>query len=387
MADWDVIVLGLGGVGSAAIRHLASRGQRVLGIEQYAPAHDHGSSHGKTRIIRQAYFEHPSYVPLLRRAYELWDQLERESGQRLFVRCGLVEMGPADGVVIPGVIQSATNYGLPIERLTPQQVAERWPGIGGDAEWQAVVETNAGFLRVEDSVLAHLQMAQRAGADCRFGVIAKAWKVEGSGVTVSTTDGIHRAAHLVLAGGPWSGQLLGSLGIPLQVLRKHMYWFETDDIRFSVDAPFPCFFHETANGFFYGFPSLDSLGVKVARHSGGQAIEQPDVSPTTVELDVSDCRLVQDYVRRYLPGVSSQVSARAGCYYTTTPDEHFVVDRHPEHSQVTLIAGLSGHGFKFTSALGEVACNLALGEEPVADLSLFRIDRFGPPKPQSANSS
>lgn len=310
MADWDVIVLGLGGVGSAAIGHLASRRLRVLGIEQYTPAHQHGSSHGKTRIIRQAYFEHPAYVPLLRRAYDLWDQLEEESGQRLFVRCGLVEIGPADGVVIPGVIRSATTYGLPIERLTARQVANRWPGIGSDPDWHAVVETNAGFLHVEQSVLAHLRMAQRAGAVCRFEVAATGWQVDGSGVAVSTEEGIHRAAHLVIAGGPWSGQLLHSLGIPLQVLRKQMYWFETADTHFSVREHVPCFFHETSNGYFYGFPSLDSQGVKIARHSGGLAIDRPDASPAAVDLDVEDFGLVQDYVQRYLPGVSSKLVSR-----------------------------------------------------------------------------
>ena len=313
---------------------------------------------------------------MLRRAYALWDQLERDSGQSLFVRCGLVEMGPERGVVIPGVIESATTYGLPIERLSPQEVSKRWPGIAGDPDWQAVIETNAGFLRVEDSVLAHLQLAQREGAVCRFGVQAKAWQLDGRGVVVTTTEGIHRAARLCLAGGPWSGQLLGSLDVKLQVLRKHQYWFETDARGFLLEDHFPCFFHETANGFFYGFPAIDSRGVKVARHSGGQALKRPDASPAPVDLDTEDLTLVQDFAHRYLPGVSSRLASRAGCYYTTTPDEHFVIDRHPQYSQVTLIAGLSGHGFKFTSALGEIACQLVLGEEPGVDLSLFRIDRF-----------
>lgn len=377
MADWDAIVLGLGGVGSAAIRHLAARQLRVLGIEQYSPAHEHGSSHGKTRIIRQAYFEHPSYVPLLCRAYVLWDQLEQDSGQSLFVRCGLVEMGPADGVVIPGVLASAALHDLPVEQLTPGDITKRWPGLVGDTDWQAVIETNAGFLRVEDSVRAHLQMAQRDGADCRFGVAADCWRCDGSGVTVTTNDGVHRAARLVLAGGPWSGQLLASLDVPLQILRKHLYWWETEQPGFSVDEGFPCFFHETATGFFYGFPSIDSLGVKVARHCGGQPLTHPDPSPIEVALDAEDLSLVHECVGRYLPGVSSRLTARAGCYYTTTPDQHFVIDRHPAHPQVTLIAGLSGHGFKFTSALGELACQLSLGERLDVDLSLFRIDRFG----------
>ncbi len=380
MSDWDVIVIGLGGVGSAAVGHLAARGVRVLGIEQYFPAHEHGSSHGKTRIIRQAYFEHPAYVPLLRRAYELWDQLQQELSQSLFVRCGLVEMGPADGVVIPGVLASAAAYDLQIERLTPREVAGRWPGIGGDPDWQAVVEMNAGFLYVEACVLAHLQLAKQAGGDCRFGVTANSWRIDGSGVCVSTSEGDHRAASLVLAGGAWSAQLLRSLEVPLQVLRKHLYWFESEPPGFSVSDQYPCFFHETASDCYYGFPSIDSMGVKVAKHGGGQAIVGPDASPGPAALDEEDLKSVQDYVRRYLPGVSSRRRSRAGCYYTMTPDAHFVIDRHPEQPQVTVIAGLSGHGFKFTSVLGEIASQLAVGETPAMDLSLFRIDRFQPPQ-------
>lgn len=376
MVQWDVIVLGLGGVGSAAVRHLASRGCRVLGLDQYAAGHAYGSSHGQTRIIRQAYFEAPDYVPLLQRAYELWEALEHDTAQELFVRCGLVELGPPHGVVIPGVIRSAEEHGLPIERLAPDGIRQRWPGIEGDADWQAVIESNAGFLRVESCVLAHLQMAQHEGADCRFDITSLRWQADGSGVRVVTSEGTHQASHLIVAGGPWSGQLLGNLGLPLQVLRKHLYWFEVDSPGFSVDEGFPCFFHETDAGLFYGFPAIDSSGVKVARHSGGEKIAGPDPVPMPVGLDAEDFQLVEEYVRRYLPGVSLRLSKRAGCYYTVTPDEHFVVDRHPEFPQVTLVTGLSGHGFKFASVLGELAAKLAVGESPGVDLTLFRADRF-----------
>lgn len=376
MKHWDVIVLGLGGVGSAAIRHLASRGIRVLGIEQYTPAHQHGSSHGKTRIIRQAYFEHPAYVPLLDRAYDLWDQLERETGQSLFVRCGLVELGPPDGVVIPGVLRSARQYDLPIETLATSDVTRRWPGITGDSQWQAIVETNAGFLRVEDCVRAHLEMARRDGAQCRFGVAATQWRAYRNDVEVTTNEGSFRAKKLVVTGGPWSKQILGSLNIPLQVLRKHQYWIRPATNGFTLNDDFPCFFHETGDGFFYGFPAIDELGVKVARHSGGKPIPNPDASPGDVAIDHEDETLIKKYAENYLPGLGQAITSQAGCYYTSTPDEHFVIDHHPLHSNVTIIAGLSGHGFKFTSALGEVAGNLALDDPHTTDLSLFRLKRF-----------
>ena len=375
VADWDVIVLGLGGVGSAAIRHVASRGTRVLGLEQYSPAHSHGSSHGQTRIIRQAYFEHPSYVPLLRRAYQLWEQLERDAHQQLFQRCGLVQMGPDNGEVIPGVLKSASEYDLSIERLTAQEISRRWPGIACDPDCIAVVEKNAGFLRVERCVEAHLRLAEHEGAECRFGVAAEAWKVDGTGVAVATSEGQYRASRLVIAGGAWSVGLLRSLETRLQVLRKHLYWFATGSHRVALEDGFPCFFHETPTGFYYGFPSIDSRGLKVARHSGGEPIAGPDSTPGTVELDEEDFAMVEDYVIRYVPGVRTRLSDRTGCYYTNTPDEHFVVDQHPQYPQVTVVAGLSGHGFKFTSVLGEIACQLALGQSPEQDISLFRLDR------------
>ncbi len=375
MATWDVIVLGLGGVGSATIRHLASRGTRVLGLEQYSPAHSHGSSHGQTRIIRQAYFEHPAYVPLLRRAYQLWEQLEQDSEQPLLQRCGLVEMGPSNGVVIPGVLKSATEYDLPIERLTAREVSGRWPGIACASDWDVVVETNAGFLRVESCVEAHLQLAERDGAECHFGVAAVEWTIDGAGVTVMTTEGPHHASRLIIAGGAWSVGLLRSLEIKLRVLRKHLYWFEPGRLGVALEDGYPCFFHETATGFYYGFPAIDQRGVKVARHSGGQPITGPDSTPRPVELDEEDLRLVEQYVVQCLPGARTRLLGRSGCYYTNTPDEHFIIDHHPQYPQVTIVAGLSGHGFKFTSVLGEIACHLALGESPEQDISLFRMDR------------
>lgn len=372
MADWDVIIIGLGGVGSAAAHHCALSGQKVLGIEQFAPAHDRGSSHGQTRIIRQAYFEHPSYVPLLQRAYDLWDDLESQGNVKLFERTGLVEAGPTDGVVIPGVLASAREHGLSIDELTRKEVAERWPGLDGDADWKFVVENNAGFLRVESCVEANLAVAERLGANLRFQQRVQQWRAAQDAVEVFTESGVERAAQLIIAGGAWSGQLINSLGIPLQILRKHLYWFEADEKTYDVRAGFPCFFHEMPTGYFYGFPSVDGRGVKVARHSGGQELEQPVHSS---DRDASDQSLCEQYVRQCLPEVRDQIVSHATCFYTTTPDEHFVIDRHPQHPNVTLIAGLSGHGFKFTSVLGEIASQLSRGE-PTLDLQRFAISRF-----------
>lgn len=372
MANWDVIVIGLGGVGSSAAYHTALAGRRVLGIEQFTPAHDQGSSHGQTRIIRQAYFEDPSYVPMLKRAYELWDQLESHVDERLFERTGLVELGPADGTVIPGILASAEQHQLPIEELSVSCCRERWPGLDGDEDWTIVIEKNAGFLRVEECVAAHLEMARRTGATLQFETPVVSWRVVGNGVQVETEKGTETADRLILAGGAWSSQLLTQLRVPLQILRKHLYWFDTDDSGFEKSDGFPCFFHDTEDGYFYGFPSIQGGGVKVARHSGGQALDTPQQDSSK---DTKDLALCEKYVQRYLPGVSKRLRTHATCFYTSTPDEHFIMDRHPEHDQVTIVAGLSGHGFKFTSAIGEIASQLACERSPF-DLELFKINRF-----------
>ena len=187
MASWDVIVIGLGGVGSSAAYHLAKAGHRVLGIDQYPPAHDRGSSHGRTRIIRQAYFEHPAYVPLLQRSYQLWDELEQQAGEKLFYRTGLVELGPLNGIVIPGVLRSAAEHNLEIEQLSVAELSRCWPGISGQEDWQVVIERNAGFLGVEECVRSHLQTAHELGAGCLHGVKVERWEVDGSGVNVITS--------------------------------------------------------------------------------------------------------------------------------------------------------------------------------------------------------
>jgi glycine/D-amino acid oxidase-like deaminating enzyme len=198
------------------------------------------------------------------------------------------------------------------------------------------------------------------------------WEIDSAGVTVVTDQGVERAERLVIAAGAWSASLLGELEVHLQVLRKHQYWFEPEQVGYDLDDGFPCFFHETTDGFFYGFPSIDGSGVKVARHSGGEKIDQPTQPHTP---DVTDRELVDRYVAQCLPGVGSQLVAQAGCYYTVTTDEHFIIDQHPNHPQVTIVAGLSGHGFKFTSVLGELASQLATAKKTNIDIDLFVINR------------
>lgn len=372
MANWDAIVIGLGGVGSSAIYHLAKAGLRVLGIDQYPPVHDLGSSHGKTRIIRQAYFEHPAYVPLLRRSYQLWDELGQLVGKQLLHRTGLVEIGPREGVVISGVLRSAREHALQVEEFPMSEIMRMWPQLVGEPEWLGVIERDAGYLEVEACVAAHLQLAAEHGAHCQHARHVRKWEMQAGQVVVHTDQSTERSAKLLICGGPWSSELLEGSDLGLRVLRKHQYWYRPQQKGFAASEGFPCFFFETPAGFYYGFPALDESGVKVSRHDGGSPLDHP-VGPHPA--DDQDRQKVEAFMAAHLPGIGNDLSAQAGCYYTMTRDEHFVVDIHPQFASVSVVAGLSGHGFKFTSVLGEIASQLVLDGRSSWDTRLFRFNR------------
>ncbi len=373
MQTYDVIVLGTGGVGSAALYHLANRGVRVLGLDRFPPGHDRGSSHGQTRIIRQAYFEHPDYVPLLRRAYELWADLEQRRGERLFYDVGLLEIGPPDGVVIKGVLESARLHNLEVDRLTPDDVASRFPGFQVPQGCEAVFERRAGYLLVEQCVLAHLDEAQKLGAELHTGETVLGWSADTHGVTATTATQTYSAARLVVTSGAWASQLLTDLGVRLLVLAKHLHWYDNDDVRYRQVRGCPTFFYELPEGYFYGFPHFDDWGVKIAEHSGGAVVNDPLHADRSV--DAQDRSRVERFLATHLPGVSHRPTHHVVCFYTMSPDEHFIVDRHTQHNQVAFAAGLSGHGFKFTTVLGEVLADLVLTGQTPLPIDFLRCDR------------
>lgn len=372
MQVYDAIVVGTGGVGSAALRELARHGQRVLGIDRFNPPHDRGSSHGETRIIRQAYFEHPDYVPLARRSYELWSKLERDTGQKLFAQVGLLEVGPRDGIVVPGVLRAAQLHDLRVEELSSAEVARRWPQFGVPTELTAVFEPTAGFLNVEACVAAHLAAAQRDGAELAVNTLVQGWSSEGDGIVVKTDRGEFLTQRLVITAGPWATQLLAGLGVPLTVMRKSLFWFGVN-AEHHVPA-LPTFLFELPQGVIYGFPAIDDRGLKVAEHTGGQIVADPLIVNRDVEP--SDETTLREFLSAHLPGVSSTRTDHAVCMYTMSPDEHFIVDRHPADRRIVFAAGLSGHGFKFTSALGEVLADWTMDSEAHVPISFLSLSRF-----------
>jgi monomeric sarcosine oxidase len=371
---YDAIVLGTGGVGSAALFHLARHGLRVLGIDRFTPGHDRGSSHGETRIIRQAYFEHPDYVPLLLRAYELWAELEELTGENLFHQVGLLQVGPRDGAVVSGVLESARQHRLAVEELTAGEAERRFTGFVVPPELTGVFEPQAGYLLVEKCVLAHLQAAKNHGAEHLPETTVTSWRAEGRSVVVTTDRGEFHAGRLVISPGAWAGELLGSLGVPLEVRRKHVYWFSQATAEYAAANGCPTFLYELSHGVFYGFPSLPSHGLKAAEHSGGQVVSDPSTDPRL--FDQRDYERIQSFLAKHLPGVSGEVSRHTVCFYTMTPDEHFLVDRHPHHPNVVFAAGLSGHGFKFTGVLGEVLAALATEGQSQLPVGFLRLSGF-----------
>jgi sarcosine oxidase len=372
----DVLVVGTGGMGAAAACHLARRGVRVLGLDRFPVAHDRGSSHGQTRLIRLAYYEHPDYVPLLRRAYALWHDLEREAGRPLLVESGLVMAGPAAGEVITGALASARTHALPVEQLTATEATARWPALRVPEAWDVVYESTAGYLFVEECVRAHAAAATRAGAELRSGVTVHGWRVAEDGVVVETDAGAFTAARLVLCPGAWAAGLLQLPAVPLTVLRKSLFWYAPARGREAEHAAgrLPSFAFDTAAGFFYGFPALDGRGIKVANHSGGRTVADPlDLDRA---VDPEERRQIERWLGDHLPGVSHSLTDHAACLYTMSPDHHFVLSLHPAHPQVALAAGFSGHGFKFASVVGEILADLATTGRTSHPIGFLSPDRF-----------
>ena len=374
---FDAIVLGLGAMGSAAVYHLASRGKRVLGIEQFTSPHDKGSSHGSSRIIRQAYWEGADYIPLVQRAYELWRGLEKDSGARLLHITGGLFLGSPHGDLVSRSIAAGEKYSIPFEVLDSREVERRFPVFrmhSGDA---AVYEPNAGYLVPEECIRANLELASRAGAELRFEEKVLSWSAEGDHVEVRTANGIHEAGHLVITAGPWANEALRGV-MPLRVTRQVMVWIAPrDGISCFLPERFPVFVAEDVGGGapIYGFPEIDGAGggVKVAIHGSDDVCTADDVDRVVCEKDI---QRIRKKLTARIPELDGEVVRAKTCVYTTTPDEHFVIGTHPQVLSCTIACGFSGHGFKFSSIVGEILADLAMSRKTAYPIELFDPRRF-----------
>lgn len=377
---YDVIVIGLGGMGSAAAYHLAQRGQRVLGLERFTAGHDRGSSHGHSRVIRQAYFEDPAYVPLLLRAYDLWRQLEQETDETLLTITGGLMMGLPDSRVVQGSIRSATEYGLPHELLDAAEIHRRFPPLTPAPEDIALYERAAGFVRPELAVRAHLTRAQALGATLHFEEPVTYWEATNSGVSVTTPHGSYEAERLIIAPGAWASDLFG-LQLPLTVTRQVLYWFAPEGgiVPFLPDR-FPIYIWEMPFGDeFYGFPaqveSSVPVGVKVAffyRDTPANP-DQQDRMVTPIETEE-----MREALRSRIPTLTGHLLHATTCMYTETPDRHFIIDQHPTFPNVVLASPCSGHGYKFCSVVGEILADLATESTTNHPIKLFNLSRLEP---------
>lgn len=364
----EVIVIGAGGVGSMALKALGDRGVRAIGLDRFAPPHDRGSSHGDTRVIRLAYLEHPDYVPLLRRAYDHWAELEAQSKTKLYDERGLLQVGPPEGHVVAGVKEAARIHRLEIDEYTAEQAQKRFPGLRVPVHMSAVFERRAGFLWVEKAIQAALEQARASGTvTVDTGVTVRGWREEGGGITVDTDHGPYTAERIIVCPGAWAPDLLGELGVPFEIRRKTLLWF---------DAPpddNPVWLFDMPGGVFYGFPSLPGSGLKAALHTGGDRV----VDPLGVdrEIHASDRAPVEAFIEAHLVNRGPYTRGKT-CLYTLTPDEHFVVDQHPRSKKAVVVCGLSGHGFKLASALGAIAVELAIDGVTESPIDFLRLSRF-----------
>ena len=374
MSDYDVVVVGVGGMGSAAAYHLARRRARVLGIEQFDIPHDLGSSHGVNRIIRLAYWEHPSYVPLLRRAYELWRELEHTAGERLLFVTGSVDAGAEDSATVRGSRLSCEVHHLPHEVLEAGALHRRFPGYRLPEEMVCLYQPDGGFVLSERSIVAHVTAAQDCGAEIHARERVVGWEPHVGGITVRTDRGAYTARRLVITAGSWVGTLVPALAAAAIPERQVLIW--TQPLRPEVFrlGTFPVFNLEAAEGRFYGFPVYGIPGFKLGKYH--HRVERADPDHVDREIHPEDEEVLREGIRRYFPDADGPTMTLKTCLFTNSPDEHFILDRHPEIPQVSLAAGFSGHGFKFCSVVGEIMADLALEGGTRFDLGLFRIRRL-----------
>jgi len=379
--SYDVIVAGLGAMGSATMYALARAqgpARRVLGIDRFSPPHGLGSSHGRTRIIREAYFEHPAYVPIVRRAFDLWRELEQTAGRTLYTRTRGITLGPEDGMLVSGARASAEQFEVPHRVLASAEVTREFPGLQPLDGMVGVVEERAGVLFPEHCIAAMLGLAEQAGAELRRDETVVAWEAKGDGVTVKTTAGEYRAARLVIAAGAWMPRLVPELAGILAVARQPVFWFVPDshaDDYSAAGCPVTLWEHAPDRSFSTQ-PDFGD-GVKAGVHYEGQSVDPDHVNRQTSPEEVAR---VVDLLRCFMPKAAWQLRESQVCLYTNTPDLHFIIDRHPSHADsVVVVSACSGHGFKFATAIGEIVADLVAERKPRFDLDMFRMSRFGKP--------
>jgi sarcosine oxidase len=370
-SSFDILVIGLGAHGSSALYHLAGTGKRVVGIDRFTPPHSRGSSHGQSRIIREAYHENPVYVPFIRAAYELWDELAREAGRPLLITTGGLLLGKEDSMVVSGALLSAETYGIDFEFLQAGDIRRRFPAFRPDNDTVAVLEKRAGILFPEECIRAHLTGAAVRGAEIRFEEVVETIVPSGGGIEVKTSKGRYLAGKVIVSAGAWVGELLPELRLPLTLERQVVCWFKGGGAVLRADRMPVYIWEYVAGRLFYGFPDLGQ-GIKIGFHHGGRHIRADELRQ---DAGVDEIGEIQEIARSYL-AIEPVFEASSVCMYTNTPDEDFIIDEYPGAPQILVLSPCSGHGFKFSSVVGKIACDWGVGRPAGFDLRPFKLGRW-----------
>ena len=378
---FDVIIIGMGSMGSAACYHLARAGCRVLGLEQFEIPHEHGSHSGQSRIIRKAYFEHPNYVPLLTAAYDNWSKLASSSGEQLFFKTGLVSFGKPDNPLITGIHASAEQHNIDINSISSEEMEQDYPPFSIPADYAKVVEPNAGFLSPERAILVHLTQAIAQNAVVHLSERMVSYQSFKQEIEVKTNKGSYLCKKLIFTAGPWADQLLPPLKPSLNVTRQVLAWVNPKATKSFGLNNFPCWMlaNPIGQGLFYGFPILPTSqfggphGMKVAYHHPGEITHPDQVNRSVTE---EEKLFLSSFLKEFIPNGFDTFETVKTCLYTNTPDDHFIVDVLPENENIILAAGFSGHGFKFASIVGEVLADLATKGKTVHPIEFLQLDRL-----------
>ncbi len=373
--NYDVIVIGAGSMGMAAGYYLSQSGKKTLLLDSFNPPHNKGSHHGDTRIIRYAYGEGEEYVPFILKARELWNDLESATGKQLFTQTGVLNVGNAESDFIRNIISSANKYDLPLDVMNSSEVEKRWSSITLPKDFIGCFEPTSGVLKSEEIINAYKDLAERNGATILTNSRVRDISIRDDSVTIKTVEQTFHSDALVVSAGAWSGELISMLGLqlPLTPVRKIFAWFDANETTYN-HRRFPAFAFDTPQGIYYGFPSIDGSGLKVGRHDGGNPIH-PDETPIGFGKIAEDEGDLSQFLNQYIPDKWKMKYGKT-CMYTHTPDDKFIIDLHPKYSNVAIAAGFSGHGFKFSSAVGQALSNLIISGKNDVDISQFSINRF-----------
>ena len=379
---FNVIVIGVGSMGSSACDYLSKRGYKVLGLEQFDITHENGSHTGQSRIIRKAYFEHPDYVPLLSRAYEGWKSLEEETGEQVYFKTGLLYSGRGKDEIINGVKLSASLYNIPLENLDKNLFEKKFPQFKIPENFETVFEPDAGFVTPEKTIRLYTELSKKYGATIHTNEKLIKWKKEGDGMEIKTNSEIYYCNKLIITAGAWAGKLIPGFANKIKVTRQFLAWIKPKHPQKFSLGNFPCWLIDDENvpGCYYGFPMLSTEkfgppeGLKLAHHYPATITDPDNVNRTVTNDDIENLKFAMN---KYFPGEFDSVLSGKICLYANSPDENFIIDGLPGYEENVFIAcGFSGHGFKFVPVVGKILSDLAIDGKTKLPIDFLNASRF-----------